>query len=165
MAVAGCHVMAKPGGAICNIDCTYCFYLEKEALYPERNKNWRMSDETLEQFIRQHIAAQSGDRIDFAWQGGEPTMMGLPFFRRVVALCEKYGDGRKITHALQTNGILVNDEWARFFAEQHFLIGLSIDDRRRYTTTIGLIALEKELMNRSSQQWRGLKRTMSTLIP
>lgn len=58
MAVAGCHVMAKPGGAICNIDCTYCFYLEKEALYPERNKNWRMSDETLEQFIRQHIAAQ-----------------------------------------------------------------------------------------------------------
>ncbi len=79
MAVAGCHVMAKPGGAICNIDCTYCFYLEKEALYPERNKNWRMSDETLEQFIRQHIAAQSGDRIDFAWQGGEPTMMGLPF--------------------------------------------------------------------------------------
>lgn len=61
MAVAGCHVMAKPGGAICNIDCTYCFYLEKEALYPERNKNWRMSDETLEQFIRQHIAAQSGD--------------------------------------------------------------------------------------------------------
>ncbi len=127
MAVAGCHVMAKPGGAICNIDCTYCFYLEKEALYPERNKNWRMSDETLEQFIRQHIAAQSGDRIDFAWQGGEPTMMGLPFFRRVVALCEKYGDGRKITHALQTNGILVNDEWARFFAEQHFLIGLSID--------------------------------------
>ncbi len=66
MAVAGCHVMAKPGGAICNIDCTYCFYLEKEALYPERNKNWRMSDETLEQFIRQHIAAQSGDRIDFA---------------------------------------------------------------------------------------------------
>lgn len=123
MAVAGCHVMAKPGGAICNIDCTYCFYLEKEALYPERNKNWRMSDETLEQFIRQHIAAQSGDRR----QGGEPTMMGLPFFRRVVALCEKYGDGRKITHALQTNGILVNDEWARFFTEQHFLIGLSID--------------------------------------
>lgn len=155
----------QTGGAICNIDCTYCFYLEKEALYPERNKNWRMSDETLEQFIRQHIAAQSGDRIDFAWQGGEPTMMGLPFFRQVVALCEKYGDGRKITHALQTNGILVNDEWARFFAEQHFLIGLSIDGRRRYTTTIGLIALEKELMNRSSQQWRGLKRTMSTLIP
>lgn len=127
MAVSGCHVMAKPTGSVCNIDCTYCFYLEKEALYPERNKNWRMSDETLEQFIRQHIAAQSGDRVDFAWQGGEPTMMGLPFFRRVVALCEKYGDGRKITHALQTNGILVNDEWARFFAEQHFLIGLSID--------------------------------------
>ncbi|MCF9623935.1 radical SAM protein, partial [Vibrio parahaemolyticus] len=165
MAVAGCHVMAKPGGAICNIDCTYCFYLEKEALYPERNKNWRMSDETLEQFIRQHIAAQSGDRIDFAWQGGEPTMMGLPFFRRVVALCEKYGDGRKITHALQTNGILVNDEWARFSLNSIFSSVSLSTARRRYTTTIGLIALEKELMNRSSQQWRGLKRTMSTLIP
>ncbi len=92
-------------------------------------------------------------------------MMGLPFFRRVVALCEKYGDGRKITHALQTNGILVNDEWARFSLNSIFSSVSLSTARRRYTTTIGLIALEKELMNRSSQQWRGLKRTMSTLIP
>lgn len=127
MAVAGCHVMAKPTGAVCNIDCTYCFYLEKEALYPERNKNWRMSDDTLETYISQHIAAQSGNAVIFAWQGGEPTMMGLPFFRRVVELCDKYANGKKIEHALQTNGIVINDEWAQFFAENRFLIGLSID--------------------------------------
>lgn len=127
MAVAGCHVMAKPTGSMCNIDCTYCFYLEKEALYPERNKNWRMSDDTLETYISQHIAAQSGNHVIFAWQGGEPTMMGLPFFRRVVELCDKYANGKKIEHALQTNGIVLNDEWVQFFAENRFLIGLSID--------------------------------------
>lgn len=82
MELAGCQVMAKPTGSVCNIDCTYCFYLEKEALYPERNKNWRMSDETLECYIRQHIEAQMGETVTFAWQGGEPTMMGLPFFRQ-----------------------------------------------------------------------------------
>ncbi|WP_318358593.1 anaerobic sulfatase maturase [Enterobacter sp.] len=127
MAVMGCHVMAKPTGSVCNIDCTYCFYLEKEALYPERNTNWRMTDETLETFVKQHIAAQQGSQVTFAWQGGEPTMMGLSFFRRVVELCEKHAGGKQIDHALQTNGILLNDEWARFFAENHFLIGLSID--------------------------------------
>lgn len=127
MTITGCHVMAKPTGSVCNIDCTYCFYLEKEALYPERNTRWQMSDETLERYICQHIDAQSGDNVTFAWQGGEPTMMGLAFFRRVIELCDKYADGKKITHALQTNGILLDDAWARFFAEHRFLIGLSID--------------------------------------
>lgn len=127
MAITGCHVMAKPSGSVCNIDCSYCFYLEKEALYPERNRNWRMTDETLDLFIRQHIAAQSSEYVNFAWQGGEPTLMGLPFFRRVVELCKKYGDGRTVSHALQTNGILLNEEWANFFSENGFLIGLSID--------------------------------------
>lgn len=127
MTITGCHVMAKPTGSVCNIDCTYCFYLEKEALYPERNTRWQMSDETLERYICQHIDAQSGDNVTFAWQGGEPTMMGLAFFRRVIALCDKYANGKKITHALQTNGILLDDAWARFFAEHRFLIGLSID--------------------------------------
>ncbi|WP_434586874.1 anaerobic sulfatase maturase [Klebsiella sp. R390] len=127
MTITGCHVMAKPTGSVCNIDCTYCFYLEKEALYPERNTRWQMSDETLERYICQHIDAQSGDNVTFAWQGGEPTMMGLAFFRRVIALCDKYANGKKITHALQTNGMLLDDAWARFFAEHHFLIGLSID--------------------------------------
>lgn len=127
MTITGCHVMAKPTGSVCNIDCTYCFYLEKEALYPERNTRWQMSDETLERYICQHIDAQSGDNVTFAWQGGEPTMMGLAFFRRVIALCDKYANGKKITHALQTNGMLLDDAWARFFAEHRFLIGLSID--------------------------------------
>lgn len=127
MTITGCHVMAKPTGSVCNIDCTYCFYLEKEALYPERNTHWQMSDETLERYIRQHIDAQAGDSVTFAWQGGEPTMMGLAFFRHVMALCDKYAGGKKITHALQTNGILLDDAWARFFAEHRFLIGLSID--------------------------------------
>ncbi|MDV7024153.1 anaerobic sulfatase maturase [Atlantibacter subterranea] len=127
MRVSGCHVMAKPTGSVCNIDCTYCFYLEKEALYPERNRDWRMSDETLARFIQQHIAAQRGQHVIFAWQGGEPTLMGIDFFRRVVALCEQYADGKTIEHTLQTNGILLNDEWAAFFAAHRFLVGISID--------------------------------------
>lgn len=126
-ATHGCLVMAKPTGSVCNIDCTYCFYLEKEALYPERQQNWRMSDETLALYIQQHIHAQDGEQVMFSWQGGEPTMMGLPFFRRIVELCQKYADGKRIQHALQTNGLLLNDEWARFFAEHRFLIGISID--------------------------------------
>lgn len=139
MTLNGCHVMAKPTGSVCNIDCSYCFYLEKEALYPERKQDWRMSDKTLETYIRQYIAAQSGRQVLFAWQGGEPTLMGLPFFRRVIELCDKYGEGRQIQHALQTNGMLMNDEWAAFFAQHHFLIGLSIDGPRplhdRYRVT------------------------------
>ncbi|HAV1831818.1 TPA: anaerobic sulfatase maturase [Enterobacter hormaechei subsp. steigerwaltii] len=127
MTISGCQVMAKPTGSVCNIDCSYCFYLEKEALYPERQQNWRMSDETLETYIRQYIEAQDTAEVLFAWQGGEPTLMGLTFFRRVIALCEQHGKGRNIQHALQTNGILMNDDWAAFFAEHNFLIGLSID--------------------------------------
>ncbi|URN97438.1 anaerobic sulfatase maturase [Leclercia adecarboxylata] len=127
MTIKGCQVMAKPTGAVCNIDCTYCFYLEKEALYPERQLNWRMSDITLELYIKQHIDAQVGNTVLFAWQGGEPTMMGLSFFERVIELCKKYSGGKRIKHALQTNGIVLNDKWARFFAENDFLIGLSID--------------------------------------
>ncbi|MEE9683985.1 anaerobic sulfatase maturase [Lelliottia amnigena] len=127
MVVSGCHVMAKPTGSVCNIDCQYCFYLEKEALYPERHQNWKMSEETLEKYVQQHISAQASGPVLFAWQGGEPTLMGLAFFERVVALCEKYGEGRPIQHALQTNGMLMNDAWAAFFAKNHFLIGLSVD--------------------------------------
>lgn len=127
MSIAGCQVMAKPGGSLCNLNCTYCFYLEKAALYPDRHSNWRMTDTTLEHFIRQYIAAQKSERVSFSWQGGEPTLMGLPFFRRVVELCQKYAKGKTIEHALQTNGILLNEEWASFFAQHHFILGLSVD--------------------------------------
>jgi uncharacterized protein len=120
------HVMAKPIGPICNLDCKYCFYLEKEALYPDKS-NWRMSDEVLEAYVRQFIESQDVPEITFAWQGGEPTLMGVEFFRRVVELQRKYAGGKKIANALQTNGTLLDDEWCAFFKAESFLIGLSID--------------------------------------
>ncbi|MGV2989856.1 anaerobic sulfatase maturase [Vibrio sp. E150_011] len=122
-----CHVMAKPSGSICNIDCKYCFYLEKDKLYPERNENWRMSDDTLELFIQQYIETQPGQQVQFAWQGGEPTLLGIDFYRKVVELAERYRQGKEIHHAFQTNGILLNDEWCQFFKEHQFLVGVSID--------------------------------------
>ena len=124
------HVMAKPSGSVCNIDCHYCFYLEKEKLYPDLNKSWRMDDEVLEQYVSQYIAAQDVPAVDFAWQGGEPTLMGVDFYRRALLLQEKYADGKRITNAFQTNGILIDDEWGEFLAENRFLIGISIDGPR-----------------------------------
>ena len=123
----GCHVMAKPTGSVCNIDCEYCFYLEKDMLYPDRQSDWQMPDETLDAYIKQHIEAQPGQNVQFTWQGGEPTLMGLAFYQRVVELCDKYGHNKHITHAFQTNGILLNEKWCRFFKEHNFLIGVSID--------------------------------------
>jgi uncharacterized protein len=123
------HVLAKPAGPICNLDCKYCFYLEKERLYPHAT-DWRMADDVLESFIRQYIAAQRSPVIGFAWQGGEPTLLGVDYFRRVVALQKQHANGKRIENAFQTNGILLNDEWARFFAEHEFLLGVSIDGPR-----------------------------------
>lgn len=125
----GFHVLAKPVGPICNLDCKYCFYLEKEKLYPDEHK-WRMNDEVLAEYIHQYIQAQPGSQVDFAWQGGEPTLLGIEFFRKVVALQKKYADGKRISNALQTNGILLDTEWCHFFADRRFLIGLSIDGPR-----------------------------------
>ena len=118
--------MAKPTGAICNLDCEYCFYLEKEKLYPSV-KNWAMPDDVLEKYIKEYIQSQKVPEIIFAWQGGEPTLLGIDFFRKAVQLQKKYADGRKIENTFQTNGILLNDEWCSFFSENNFLIGLSVD--------------------------------------
>ena len=123
------HVMTKPTGSICNLDCTYCFYLEKEALYPERNK-WAMPEEVLERYIEQYIAAQHGEEVNFAWQGGEPTLLGVDYFRKIVALQQKHAQGKKIFNALQTNGTLLDDEWCVFLRENQFLVGISIDGPR-----------------------------------
>jgi uncharacterized protein len=123
--------MAKPTGPICNLDCKYCFYLEKEALYPKATQ-WAMRPEVLESYIRQHIEAFPGDTVPFAWQGGEPTLLGVDYFRAVVALQAKYANGRKIENAFQTNGILLDEAWAQFLAEHQFLVGLSIDGPRRF---------------------------------
>jgi uncharacterized protein len=121
--------MTKPMGAICNLNCSYCFYLEKEKLFPEHkgHRDFRMADDVLENYIRQYIAQQNTPDVHFAWQGGEPTLMGLDFFRRVVALQEQYRHGKVIHNALQTNGILLTDEWCAFLREHDFLVGLSID--------------------------------------
>jgi uncharacterized protein len=122
--------MTKPSGPICNLGCRYCFYLEKEKLYPESSgpAAFRMSDAVLENYIRQYLAQQDAPEINFAWQGGEPTLMGLGFFRRVVELQARYcPPGKRIRNALQTNGTLLDDAWCEFFHAHEFLIGLSLD--------------------------------------
>jgi uncharacterized protein len=120
------HVLAKPIGPICNLDCAYCFYLEKERLYPGEH-TWAMNDAVLESYVRQYIQSQETSEIHFAWQGGEPTLLGVQFFLRVVELQRQYSDGKRIFNALQTNGTLLDDEWCDFFARHGFLIGLSVD--------------------------------------
>ena len=121
--------MTKPIGPICNLDCKYCFYLEKQKLYPDETQ-WRMSDAVLTEYIRQYIQSQPGPEIYFAWQGGEPTLLGVDFFRRAVALQQKYAGGKTISNALQTNGTLLDDPWCEFLKAHQFLVGLSIDGPR-----------------------------------
>ena len=123
------HLLAKPTGATCNLDCTYCFFLSKEMLYP--SSQFRMSDEVLERYIRQLIDSHQTPDVTIAWQGGEPTLMGLDFFRRAVAYARQYQKpGTRIEHTIQTNGTLLDDEWCRFFKEHEFLVGISIDGPR-----------------------------------
>ena len=122
-----CHVMAKPSSSVCNLDCTYCFYLEKEKLYPERKSQWKMSESTLELYVQQYIDAQDSEHIEFAWQGGEPTLLGIDFFRKAIEFQNKYKKHHRITNAFQTNGLLLNEEWCQFFKQHNFLIGISID--------------------------------------
>jgi uncharacterized protein len=124
------HLLAKPTGAACNLDCAYCFFLDKEVLYP--GSQFRMDDAVLEQYIRQLIESHQSDSVNIAWQGGEPTLMGLDFFRRSMALVEKHRrPGMRFLHTLQTNGTLLDDEWAAFFKEHTFLIGISLDGPAR----------------------------------
>ncbi|MGD1085951.1 MAG: anaerobic sulfatase maturase [Verrucomicrobiota bacterium] len=125
----GFHALTKPVGPICNLECRYCFYLEKEKLYPEE-RQWRMSDAVLEAYIRQYIEGQPGPEIYFAWQGGEPTLLGVEFFQRAVQLQRKHAGDKIISNALQTNGTLLDDAWCGFLAEEKFLVGLSIDGPR-----------------------------------
>lgn len=123
------HALTKPIGPICNLACSYCFYLEKTHLY-KGTGNFRMSSETLDAYIRDYIAAQPGSEVHFAWQGGEPTLLGVDFFREVVAFQERHSGGRTIKNAFQTNGVLLDAEWAEFFIQNDFLVGLSIDGPR-----------------------------------
>ena len=125
------HAMVKPLGSLCNLDCTYCYYLHKAGLL-HQPKAPRMSDVILEQHIRQYIEAQTGNQVVFSWQGGEPTLLGLEFFRKIVALEARYKKPhQRIDNDLQTNGTLLNAEWAAFLKEHNFLIGLSCDGPKR----------------------------------
>jgi uncharacterized protein len=124
------HLLAKPTGAACNLDCAYCFFLDKELLYP--GSGFRMSDELLEQYIRQLIESHRTDQVTISWQGGEPSLMGLDFYRQAMELEEKYRrPGMTFLNTMQTNGTLLNDDWCEFFKEHNFLIGLSIDGPRQ----------------------------------
>jgi uncharacterized protein len=122
--------MTKPIGSRCNLDCGYCFYLEKEKLYPDTG-GMRMKPEVLAAYIRDYIAAQPGPVVHFAWQGGEPTLLGVEFFRNVIALQERYSQGRTVENAFQTNGVLLDDAWGEFLSRHRFLVGLSVDGPAR----------------------------------
>jgi uncharacterized protein len=126
----GFQVFAKPIGSICNLGCHYCYYLEKEHLYPE-GEPFRMPDEVLEAYIAQHIEASPETVIRFSWHGGEPTVLGLDFFRRVVELQRRHRPPeRRIANGIQTNGTLLDEGWCRFLAAQDFSVGLSLDGPR-----------------------------------
>jgi uncharacterized protein len=119
-------MLSKPTGAACNLDCKYCFFLSKDMLYP--NDRLRMSDEALEGYIKQLLESHSTPTVTVAWQGGEPTLMGLDFYKRSIEYAEKYRrPGQQVEYTFQTNGVLIDDEWAAFFKEHKFLIGLSVD--------------------------------------
>jgi len=122
----GFQVMAKPIGPICNLDCRYCYYLEKKNLYPDQT-DFKMPEAVLERFIESYIQSQDIPEVLFVWQGGEPTLLGLDYFKNIIALQKKYAHGKTIKNSLQTNGILLDDEWGEFLAENRFLIGISID--------------------------------------
>jgi len=123
------HLLAKPTGAVCNLDCEYCFFLSKEMLYP--GDRFRMADELLETYLSQLLEAHRTPEVTVAWQGGEPTMMGLDFFKRSVALVEQHRKPwQNIEYTIQTNGVLLDERWAEFFSEHRFLVGLSVDGPR-----------------------------------
>lgn len=120
------YVMLKPAGAHCNLGCKYCYYLEKNKLYPTAQRHL-MSDEMLEQFTREYIEAQTMNQVLFTWHGGEPLLRSIDFYRKALSLQQKYAGGRRIDNVIQTNGTLLTDEWCEFFAQNHWLVGISID--------------------------------------
>jgi uncharacterized protein len=145
------QIFAKPIGAICNLDCSYCYYLKKEHLYPKGDK-FRMTDDVLEAYIVQHIEASPSPVINFSWHGGEPTLLGLDYFRKIVSLQRKHHpSGRRVSNGMQTNGTFLNDEWCSFLAEEGFSVGLSMDGPRelhdRYRVTKGQKPTHRQVMH------------------
>ncbi|MCA3069449.1 MAG: anaerobic sulfatase maturase [Rhodocyclaceae bacterium] len=153
----GFHLLAKPSGSTCNIDCTYCFFLSKEALYP--NDRSRMSAATLEAYIRQLLESHRVPEVTVAWQGGEPTLMKLEFFEHAVELVEKYRrPGQTVKHTFQTNGLLLDDAWCTFFKQHDFLVGLSVDGPRELHDTYRLDRRGKGTFDLVMKGWRALRR-------
>ncbi len=153
----GFHLLAKPSGSTCNIDCTYCFFLSKEALYP--NEKSRMSAATLEAYIRQLLESHQSPEVTVAWQGGEPTLMRLEFFQRAVELVEQYRrPGQTVQHTFQTNGILLDDAWCEFFKQHDFLVGLSVDGPRELHDTYRRDRLARGTFDKVMNGWRLLRR-------
>lgn len=126
------YVMTKPVGAICNLACKYCYYLEKTNLYKENTSKFVMSDSLLEKFIEEYINSQTMPQVLFTWHGGETLMRPLSFYQKVVELQKKYANGRTIDNCIQTNGTLLNDEWCEFFHDNHWLVGISIDGPQEF---------------------------------
>jgi uncharacterized protein len=122
----GIHVVSKPTGPVCNLNCEYCFYLEKQALFSP-NEKYRMSDDILSAFITNYITSQPTPIVEFVWQGGEPTLLGVDFFKRVIELQKQFRGTKAITNSLQTNGTRLNDEWCTFLKKHNFMVGISID--------------------------------------
>jgi uncharacterized protein len=154
------QVMVKPIGAVCNLDCGYCYYLKKKDLYPQAGL-FRMADDLLERYIVQHIEACPRESILFSWHGGEPTVLGLDYFRRIVELQRKHRPaGREILNGIQTNGTLLDDDWCRFLAAERFFVGLSMDGPKelhdRYRVTKGEKTTHRQVLQsfRMLQQHR-----------
>jgi uncharacterized protein len=151
------HLLVKPTGATCNLDCTYCFYLSKEVLYP--GGGFRMADELLETYIRQLFAAHRAPEVIVAWQGGEPTLMGLDFFRRSVEYAERYRyPDQAVQYTIQTNGTLLDDDWCLFLKQHGFLVGLSVDGPRTIHDTYRVNKGGKGTFDQVMRAWRLLRK-------
>ena len=159
------YVMLKPAGAYCNLACKYCYYLEKNNLYQNSHRHL-MSDEMLEQFTREYIEAQTMPQVLFTWHGGEPLMRSIDFYRKALALQKKYAHGKQIDNVIQTNGTLLTDEWCEFFAQNHWLVGISIDGPQEYhdhyrVTPAGKPSWEKvmqgiQLLKKHRVEWNAM---------
>ena len=151
------YVMLKPAGAHCNLACKYCYYLEKNKLYPTAQRHL-MSDEMLEQFTREYIEAQTMNQVLFTWHGGEPLLRSIDFYRKALSLQQKYAGGRCIDNVIQTNGTLLTDEWCEFFAQNHWLVGISIDGPQPYHDHYRLTAAGKPSWKKVMQGIKLLKK-------
>ena len=151
------YVMLKPAGAHCNLACKYCYYLEKNKLYPTAQRHL-MSDEMLEQFTREYIEAQTMNQVLFTWHGGEPLLRSIDFYRKALSLQQKYAGGRCIDNVIQTNGTLLTDEWCEFFAQNHWLVGISIDGPQPDHDHYRLTAAEKPSWKKVMQGIKLLKK-------